>query len=88
MGKYVLYDSIHVKKGEKKTVVTTRQEHESWLQEEHDGTFRILDTVPTLIWAVANIAVHMCKNKEVFASVAYVMYQTVIFKELKLKQIK
>lgn len=87
MGEYVLCDSIHVKKGGERQWLP-RQEHESWLQEEHDGTFRILVTVPTLIWAVANIAVHMCKNKEVFASVAYVMYQTVIFKELKLKQIK
>lgn len=58
MGEYVLCGSIHVKKG-KKTVVTTRQEHESCLQEEHDGTFGIVITVPTLIWAVANMAVHM-----------------------------
>lgn len=87
MGEYVLCGSIHVKKG-KKTVVTTRQEQESWVQEEHDGTFGIVITVPTLIWAVANMAVHMCSNKQAFASVAYVMYQTVIFKGLKLKQIK
>lgn len=86
MGEYVLCGSIHIKKG-KKTVVTTRQEHESGV-EEHDGTFGIVIAVPTLIWAVANMAVHMCSNKQVFASVAYVMYQTVIFKGLKLKQIK
>ena len=69
-------------------MVTTRQEHESWLQEEHDGTFGIVITVPILIWAVANMAVHMCSNKQLFASVAYMMSQTVIFKGLKLKQIK
>lgn len=87
MGEYVLYDSIHVKKGKKDSGY---HQARAWklTTREHDGTFRILVTVPTLIWAVANIAVHMCKNKEVFASVAYVMYQTVIFKELKLKQIK
>lgn len=69
-------------------MVATRQEHESWLQDEHDGTFGIVVSVPTLIWAVVNMAVHMYTDKEVFASVAYVISQTVIFKGLKLKQIK
>lgn len=84
MGEYVLYDSIHVKKGEKRQRLPPGKS----MKADYKKNMMEPSGFSLLIWAVANIAVHMCKNKEVFASVAYVMYQTVIFKELKLKQIK
>lgn len=41
--------------------------------------------IPTLIWAVINIDVHTRNNKEVFASIVYVICQPVISKGLTLK---
>lgn len=35
--------------------------------------------ITTLIWAIVNIDVHICNNKQVFASVVYINLHTVIF---------